>query len=112
VAVRLSWSRICSTANDFPLSGGPNTASESGRRGSGRRPRLLPPEVPRERVQALRRAFDATVNDPQFRDEAKRMGFDITLRTGEELQALVQAAKETPAEIIERVAKLVQAPAN
>ena len=76
------------------------------------RPMLLPPEVPAERVTALRRAFDATVNDPQFRDEAKRMGFDITLRTGEELQALVQAAKDTPPEIIERVAKLVQAPAN
>jgi hypothetical protein len=72
------------------------------------RPLLLPPDVPPERVQALRRAFDATVNDPQFREEAKRMGMEITPRTGEELQALVQAAKDTPPEIIERVSKIVQ----
>jgi len=76
------------------------------------RPMLLPPAVPSERVQALRRAFDATVNDPQFREEAKRLGFEITLRTGEELQALIQAAKDTPPEIIERVAKLVQGSGN
>jgi tripartite-type tricarboxylate transporter receptor subunit TctC len=76
------------------------------------RPMLLPPEVPPERVQALRRAFDATVNDPQFREEAKRMGFEVTLRTGEELQALIQTAKETPPEIIERVAKIIQTSAN
>ncbi len=29
------------------------------------------------------------------------MGFEITLRTGEQLQALIQAAKDTPPEIIE-----------
>jgi len=72
------------------------------------RPFLLPPDVPPARVQALRRAFDATISDPQFREEAKRAGYEITLRTGEELQALVQAAKDTPPEIIERVAKIVQ----
>jgi tripartite-type tricarboxylate transporter receptor subunit TctC len=76
------------------------------------RPLLLPPDVPPERVGALRRAFEATVNDPLFRDEAKRMGFEIALRTGEELQTLVQAAKETPPEIVERVSKIVQAAPN
>jgi len=76
------------------------------------RPLLLPPEVPPERVEALRRAFDATVNDPQFREEARRMGLEITPRSGETLQALIQAAKDTPPEIIERVAKIIQAQAN
>jgi tripartite-type tricarboxylate transporter receptor subunit TctC len=76
------------------------------------RPLLLPPEVPAERVQMLRRAFDATVNDPQFREEAKKLGLDITLRTGEELAALIRASQETPAEIVDRVAKFIQAPAN
>lgn len=76
------------------------------------RPLLLPPDVPADRVQILRRAFDATVNDPQFRAEASKLGFDITLRTGEELAALVRSAHETPPEIIERVAKMIQAPVN
>ena len=76
------------------------------------RPFFLPPGVPADRVEALRRAFDATVNDPQFREEARRMGLEITPRSGETLQALIQAAKDTPPEIIERVAKIIQAQAN
>jgi tripartite-type tricarboxylate transporter receptor subunit TctC len=76
------------------------------------RPLLLPPEVPAERVRMLRRAFEATINDPLFRDEAQKLGFEITLRTGEQLEALIRAAKETSPEIIERVTKLIQAPPN
>jgi hypothetical protein len=40
------------------------------------------------------------------------MGLEITPRSGETLQALIQAAKDTPPEIIERVAKIIQAQAN
>ncbi len=36
------------------------------------RPMLLPPEVPVERVRMLRRAFEATVNDPQFRERGAK----------------------------------------
>ena len=60
----------------------------------------------------LRRAFEATVNDPQFRDEAHKLGFEITLRTGEQLEALIRSAKEASPEIIERVTKIIQSPAN
>src|SRR5690606_430179 len=67
------------------------------------RPLLLPPEVPTDRVTLLRRAFEATVNDPAFRAEAKSMGFEITLRTGEELAGLIRTASETPPEIVQRV---------
>jgi tripartite-type tricarboxylate transporter receptor subunit TctC len=76
------------------------------------RPLLLPPEVPPERVRMLRRAFEATVNDPQFRDEAHKLGFEITLRTGEQLEALIRSARETSPEIIERITKIIQSPAN
>ena len=34
----------------------------------------LPPDVPAERIQALRRAFDATLNDPQFSQDMDRAG--------------------------------------
>ena len=57
------------------------------------RPLLLPPEVPAARVRMLRRAFEATVNDPQFRDEAHKLGFEITLRTGEQLEALIRVGQ-------------------
>ena len=36
------------------------------------RPYFLPPDVPAERVEALRRAFDATMKDPAFVAEAAR----------------------------------------
>jgi hypothetical protein len=76
------------------------------------RPLLLPPGVPSARVQMLRRAFDATLKDPQFLAEADKHRFDVTPRTGEELTALIKAASETPPEIIERVARIIQGTAN
>ena len=70
------------------------------------------PRCPPTRVRMLRRAFEATVNDPQFREEAHKLGIEITLRTGEQLEALIRSAKETSPEIIERVTKIIQSPAN
>jgi tripartite-type tricarboxylate transporter receptor subunit TctC len=73
------------------------------------RPIMLPPGVPAHRVEALRRAFDATIKDPLFRKEADAMGFDITLRTGEELETLIKRTMETPQAIVEKVAEMTQA---
>src|SRR5215468_4905071 len=41
------------------------------------RPYFLPPDVPLERVTALRRAFDATMRDAAFIAEAARLQFDV-----------------------------------
>jgi tripartite-type tricarboxylate transporter receptor subunit TctC len=76
------------------------------------RPIMLPPDVPPPIVEAMRRAFDATIADPQFRDEAAKMGLGITHRTGEQLQALIKAAAQTPPEIIAKAAQFAQAGAN
>jgi tripartite-type tricarboxylate transporter receptor subunit TctC len=72
------------------------------------RPLLLPPEVPADRVQLLRRAFDATVKDQAFLEEAHKLGMDVTPRTGEQLQALIRRASEAPPDIVERVTKIIQ----
>jgi hypothetical protein len=76
------------------------------------RPIMLPPEVPQERVHEMRRAFDATINDAAFREEAYKMGLAITHRTGEQLEAVIKAAKETPPEIIAKAAQSSQWSAN
>ena len=65
-----------------------------------------------KRVRMLRRAFEATLNDPLFRDEAQKLGFEITPRTGEQLEALIRSAKEASPEIIERITRIIQSPAN
>src|SRR5258708_27626395 len=56
------------------------------------RPLMAPPGVPAERIEILRRAFDATVQDPAFVKEAETMGFEVAAQTGEAITALVAPA--------------------
>ena len=67
------------------------------------RPLFLPPDVPIDRVEALRRAFDATMKDEGFLAESKKIGLDIDPLTGEQVQKLVADLANTPADIVARV---------
>ncbi len=60
------------------------------------RPFFVPPGVPPDRVEALRRAFDATVKDPAFLGEATMARIDIDPLSGEEVQTLVEEVSKTP----------------
>jgi tripartite-type tricarboxylate transporter receptor subunit TctC len=64
---------------------------------------FLPPDVPAGRVDILRRAFDATMKDPEFLAEAKRMSLDIDAMTGERVNELVREVSATPKPVVERV---------
>jgi tripartite-type tricarboxylate transporter receptor subunit TctC len=75
------------------------------------RPYFLPPDVPEERVAALRRAFDATMKDTAFIAEAAKLQFDVDPLTGEQVQALVGQLAATPREIVTRVRTALEAPA-
>lgn len=74
------------------------------------RPYFLPPDVPAERVAALRRAFDATMKDPAFVAEAAKLQFDVDPLTGEQVQALVARLAATPREVVARVRAALEAP--
>jgi tripartite-type tricarboxylate transporter receptor subunit TctC len=76
------------------------------------RPIMLPPGVAPDRVEVMRRAFDATMADPQFGEDAKKMGFEITHRTGEQLEALIKSAAATPPEIIAKAAEMGRSGGN
>ncbi len=67
------------------------------------RPYFVPQDVPAERVQALRRAFDATMKDPAFIVDAQKLQLEISPMTGEAMQALVGELTRTPPEIVARV---------
>jgi tripartite-type tricarboxylate transporter receptor subunit TctC len=71
------------------------------------RPYVLPPEVPPERVEVMRKAFAAALEDPGLVDEAARMKMDMTYRSAERLERLVATLYETPPALIETVKKLV-----
>jgi tripartite-type tricarboxylate transporter receptor subunit TctC len=51
---------------------------------------MAPPGIPADRVTALRRAFDATVKDPEFIAELKAARMEYAPMPGEELQQLVE----------------------
>ena len=61
------------------------------------------PGVPQDRIDALRRAFDATVKDPEFLAEAARTKLTVNPMPGEELQKLVAEVAAISPEILEKV---------
>jgi tripartite-type tricarboxylate transporter receptor subunit TctC len=74
------------------------------------RPYFLPPDVPAERVEALRRAFDATMKDDGFVADAVKIGFEVDPLTGEQVQAAVAALAKTPPEVVARVRAALNQP--
>jgi hypothetical protein len=73
------------------------------------RPFFLPPNVPAERVAALRQAFDATMTDPAYLEEAKKLKIDVDPLKGAELAALVEQIAKTPADTVARVRAAMEA---
>jgi tripartite-type tricarboxylate transporter receptor subunit TctC len=69
------------------------------------RPFVAPPDVPRERIQALRRAFDATMKDPEFLGDARKQRLNVVAMTGEELTEIVERLYETPKDALQLTAK-------
>ena len=76
------------------------------------RPFFLPPGVPAARVEALRRAFDETMKDPEFLDEAAKAQIEVSPMTGEEVAALVKKVSATPPAIVARVKAALEAGAR
>jgi tripartite-type tricarboxylate transporter receptor subunit TctC len=69
---------------------------------------IAPPGVPKDRVAALRRAFDAVVKDSVMLSELTRAGMEIEPNTGEEVQAVVERMIGTPPEIVAKMRKLLE----
>ena len=67
------------------------------------RPFFMPPNVPAERVNAIRRAFDAVMKDKEFLDEADKLKIEIDPLGGEQVAALIEQIYKTPAATVERV---------
>ena len=61
------------------------------------------PGAPTDRVTALRRAFDATMKDPELLAEAERIKVGVSPMTGEELQKLVADVSNLSPALLEKV---------
>jgi tripartite-type tricarboxylate transporter receptor subunit TctC len=63
------------------------------------RPYLVSPDVPKERIAALRAAFEATIKDPKLQEDAKKIGIEANHVPGEKLQDMVQKLYATPPDL-------------
>ena len=72
------------------------------------RPFMGPPGIPRERLEALRRAFDATMKDPEFLKEAEKAQLEISPITGDEMEKIIVDAYQTPAALVSRTAEAIK----
>jgi tripartite-type tricarboxylate transporter receptor subunit TctC len=70
------------------------------------RPVLAPPGVPVTRVAELRAAFVATMTDPAFLTEAKKLHMETNYITGAAVDDVFARAYATPPEIIEAVKQI------
>jgi tripartite-type tricarboxylate transporter receptor subunit TctC len=64
------------------------------------RPVLAPPNLPAEREKELRAAFDSTMHDAGFVEEAQKEKLTIDFVSGPDLEATVKHAYAMPADVI------------
>ena len=65
------------------------------------------PGLPAARLTALRRAFDATMRDAEFLNEAKKTDRELSPSTGEEVQKVVEALIATPKDVVSRAKEIL-----
>jgi hypothetical protein len=69
---------------------------------------VAPPDLPAERIKALRDAFRKTMEDPEFRAEAAKAKMDIEPRYGEDLDKLAATIAATPPDAIARLKQAIE----
>ena len=72
------------------------------------RPFVAPPSIPRERVDALRKAFMDTMKDKDFLADAEKAQLEITPVSGDEIQKLVKDISTASPEIAKKASALLR----
>ena len=67
------------------------------------RPYIAPPEVPADRLAALRTAFDETMADPEFLAAARGAGLEIVPSTGADMEQVVAEVYQTDPATVEKI---------
>jgi tripartite-type tricarboxylate transporter receptor subunit TctC len=71
------------------------------------RPFAAPPDLPAERKDALRQAFERTMADAEFLAEAKQRGLEVNPVSGAEIDKLVSELYQTPADIVAELRTII-----
>jgi tripartite-type tricarboxylate transporter receptor subunit TctC len=72
------------------------------------RPYVAPPGVPADRAEALRKAFMATMQDPEFLAEAEKSQLEINPVAGTEVEKLVKDLYQTPKALADKAAEFIR----
>jgi hypothetical protein len=72
------------------------------------RPFAAPPGVPEQQTHILRQAFDATMKDPEFLDEARRLNLNVDPIGGDEVGALLKDVYASPPEVVDLASQLIR----
>jgi len=98
---RADGRRACHQAEDrglLELMAGPTAMA---------RPFAAPPGLPASKTALLRRAFDATMADGEFRAEAAKMQADLAPRPARTCKSCRAHLRNTPRPVIERLKKIL-----
>ncbi len=71
-------------------------------------PLVMAPDVPADRIKAMRDSFDATMKDQAFLDDARKLGLEIDPFSGHQMHKLIQDIEATPKEVVDRVAEIIK----
>jgi tripartite-type tricarboxylate transporter receptor subunit TctC len=69
---------------------------------------IVPPGTPTAQLALLRAAFDATMTDQQFLDDAERLRIDIAPLSGAEVQQLVESLYATPKNVVAKARRAIR----
>jgi tripartite-type tricarboxylate transporter receptor subunit TctC len=66
------------------------------------RPFVTPPDIPADRLLALRTAFAAMLADPAFADDARKQTLNVVPVSATEMAGIIAKAYRTPPEVVRR----------
>ena len=67
-----------------------------------------PPDIPSERLEALRAAYRQALEDPEMVEKSDKAGRPIVPMYGEEVAAQVRQALQQPPEIVARLKTIIE----
>jgi len=73
---------------------------------------ITTPGVPPERLAALRKAFEAMVNDPDFLDLMKKRTLEIGPAPGAHIDSIVREVVKTPRPVLDKIQAIVKSAAK
>jgi tripartite-type tricarboxylate transporter receptor subunit TctC len=71
------------------------------------RPFAAPPGIPADRKAALVAAFDATMKDPDYLADAKKLDIDVNPVSGKELDELLAELYATPKDVVKKAGEAI-----